>query len=683
VDRSGNVFIGDTLSSLVVKVAAAGGVQSTVGGFIKPNSLAADRSGNIFIADYYLNVVVKLSTDGAQTTVATGLGNPTAIAVDQYGNLFIAEDANNRVLEISSGGSQTALSGLNRPFGVAVDGDGDIFIADSQHDRVVKVPADGGPQTTVTTDLHRPYALTINGAGDLLIADTNNARLVKIPAGGGDQITVAGGLAYPYGVAVDAANNIYLSDSLNNRVLRMAPDGSNRVTITSGLDRPGGLVLDGSGNVFVADIFHNRVLEVQRSTPRALSFADTAIGQASSSQSVTVQNIRNQLLNAVAPGITVGANFQQTPGSGTPADCTANFSLAEGASCNLSISFNPQTTGTIQSAAVLTDNHMNAATAIQSIPLSGAAILATSTLVSAANGQYSDKATISAVVGPADAKFSGNLQFRVDDADACLVPVTGGGTYTCSYSITQAAGSHAISAVLTVTDSLVQGSNGGKTLTVSREDASILPSSNNPSTVEVNTAGGTAGPITLQGAMQQAADGNTGDISKALVSVALVPVAGAANIICPVTNTNGALSATCSNVPVDAYTVQWSIGGNYFQGAAVKSVLAVYDPSLGFATGSGSVRDGSVAADFAVSVRYLKNGTLSGGITYIEHRATGDVRVSSTTLSSMSLVGTTAIVNGQATVNGVAGYTLQLTVTDNGTPGINRDTLGLQVIGGR
>ena len=302
--------------------------------------------------------------------------------------------------------------------------------------------------------------------------------------------------------------------------------------------------------------------------------------------------------------------------------------------------------------------------------------------MNAATVQYSDAVTLTAVVGPVGAVFSGSLQFQVDGANACSTGVTASGTYTCSYTVTQAAGPHSISATLTVSTPSVNGSTGGNTLTVTREDATVVPSANNAATVQVNTAGGTAGPITLQGALQQAADGSLGDINKGVVTMTLLPaVAGAANISCPVTNTNGALSAICSNVPVDAYTVQWSIGGNYFQGPAANSVLAVYDPSLGFVTGSGSVRDNGVAADFAISVKYLKAGSLSGGITYIEHRAAGDVTVASTNLASLSLVGTTAIIYAQATVNGVAGYMLQLNVTDNGTPGINRDTLGLQVSG--
>ena len=87
-------------------------------------------------------------------------------------------------------------------------------------------------------------------------------------------------------------------------------------------------------------------------------------------------------------------------------------------------------------------------------------------------------------------------------------------------------------------------------------------------------------------------------------------------------------------------------------------------------------------ADFAVSVKYPKSGALQGGLTFVEHRAGDDVTVSTTSLTSMSIVGKTAVIIGQATVNGVGSYTLRATVTDNGEPGVNRDTFGLELSGG-
>ena len=91
--------------------------------------------------------------------------------------------------------------------------------------------------------------------------------------------------------------------------------------------------MDGAGDVFIADTYNNRVVEVQRSQPPTLSFASTLAGSTSSDspQSVTIQNVGNQPLNAVTPGLVIGGpNFLQVAGSGTPADCTSTFLAGTG-----------------------------------------------------------------------------------------------------------------------------------------------------------------------------------------------------------------------------------------------------------------------------------------------------------------------------------------------------------------
>jgi hypothetical protein len=105
---------------------------------------------------------------------------------------------------------------------------------------------------------------------------------------------------------------------------------------------------------------------------------------ADSPQAVTVQNVGNQPLQAVAPGLSVSANFQQAAGAGTPADCSGGFALAPGASCNLSLSFTPAAAGALTGAALLTDNALNGSPATQSIALAGTGhTVATSVTLSA------------------------------------------------------------------------------------------------------------------------------------------------------------------------------------------------------------------------------------------------------------------------------------------------------------
>jgi hypothetical protein len=222
-------------------------------------------------------------------------------------------------------------------------------------------------------------------------------------------------------------------------------------------------------------------------------------------------------------------------------------------------------------------------------------------------------------------------------------------------------------------------------LTVSRENALVTPSAANPAQVKVNTAGGTAGPITLCAAINEVSDGSPGNISLAIpVTFVLTPVApGSPTITQTATVSGGGVGGTLTacvtlnNVPVNVYDVSISIGGNYYTGSA-STVLAVYDPSLGFVTGGGTIARNGVIANFGFSVKYLKNGNAQGSLLYIEHRATGDVKLKSNAMQSLSIVGNTGVIIGKATLNDVGNHSFRATVVDNGEPGTN-DQFGLQV----
>src|SRR5207253_7868545 len=138
---------------------------------------------------------------------------------------------------------------------------------------------------------------------------------------------------------------------------------------------------------------------------------------------------------------------------------------------------------------------------------------------------------------------------------------------------------------------------GNNTLTVTRESATVTPSSSNPFSVQVNTPGGTAGPITLNATIVELADDSTaGNISNAVpVTCTLTPVVPAAVLTQTATVTGGGvggtLTASCTfnGVPVNVYDVRFTIGGNFYTGVSPVTILAVFDPTAGFATGGGTV----------------------------------------------------------------------------------------------
>ena len=339
-----------------------------------PFGQAVDAAGDVFIASSAGNQVIELPAGGgAQTTVGTGLNEPSGVAVDGAGDIFIADTGNNRVVEVpAGGGTETTIgSGFQFPSGVAVDGAGDIFVADTGNSRAVEIPAGGGAQITVGTGLNQPFGVAVDGAGDVFISDFGNNRVVEVPAGGGAQTTVGSGLSHPFGIAVDAAGNVFVADAGNLRVAEVPAGGGATTTVAS--ISTYGVALDSAGDLYIGNLQNTSELELQRAQAPALSFASTAVGSTSESQAVTIQNIGNQPLNAVAPGLGISDNFEQVSGPGTPADCSSAFTLTPGASCTLSISFAPQTGGSLQGTATFTDNALNSLDAMQAMNLSGTA----------------------------------------------------------------------------------------------------------------------------------------------------------------------------------------------------------------------------------------------------------------------------------------------------------------------
>jgi hypothetical protein len=447
MDNSGNLLVTTMIHGVGQgpAIAFGPGVQNTieVSGLGVPYDVAVDGAGDIFIADPYNSRVVEIPAGGgAQTTVGTGFDFPMSVAIDGAGDVFIADAA---LWEIPAGGGTQVVVGPEGT-GVTVDGAGDVFIADPDNQRVVEIPAGGGAQTTIASGLMNPRRVAVDGAGDVFIADDGNSRVVEVPAGGGAQTTIASGLANPQGVAVDGAGNVFIADQDNNRVVEVPAGGGPQTTVGSGLFLPWGVTLDRVGNVFIADN-NAQVIQVQRSQPPTLSFATTPAGSSSSDspQSVTIQNFGNQPLMAVTPGLVVGGpNFLQVAGSGTPADCTASLALAPGATCNLSISFEPQSVGALTSTATFTDNALNTTPyAIQSIALQGTSASITQTITFTQNAPAN--AAYNSTFGMAASGGGSGNPVVFTSAGSCgnvgsLYTITSG-TGTCSVIANQAGNS--------------------------------------------------------------------------------------------------------------------------------------------------------------------------------------------------------------------------------------------------
>ncbi len=377
LDANGNLFVSDFLGNRVRRIDAMTGVITTVAGTGRlgflgdgelavtaqmslPLGVAVDRSGNVFISDS-INLRVRrvdartgiistvagtgeygFSGDGGQGTAAA-LSRPLGLAVDAFGNLFIADsdviegetgnsvirrlDAATGVISTVAGRANDAgFSGdngqaiqarLNAPAGLAFDAAGNLYIGDTGNNRVRLIEAggngridptdtirsvagngqsgfsgDGGAATAAR--LNGPGTLAVDQSGNLYIADTGNNRIRRV-AGNGNISTFAGtGVAgfsgdggfatqaafdNPIGVSVDAGGNVFIGDLLNDRVRRVdsmtgrissvagsgdgGPLGDGGPAIYAGFGIAQGLGLDRHGNLLVADYLGSVIRRIQ------------------------------------------------------------------------------------------------------------------------------------------------------------------------------------------------------------------------------------------------------------------------------------------------------------------------------------------------------------------------------------------------------------------------------------
>jgi hypothetical protein len=182
------------------------------------------------------------------------------------------------------------------------------------------------------------------------------------------------------------------------------------------------------------------------------------------------------------------------------------------ATCTVTIAFRPTTAGTRNGSLIVVDS---ASTSPQTVTLSGTGnappILtlpgdqtvqygdSLSFQVHASGPEPDDTLTLSASGLPAGLRF---VDGGAASGGVSGTTQVGAGSYTVTFSV-----SDGYAAPVTKTLQIV----------VAREGAVVAPSAANPTAVKVNTAGGTAGPVTFQATVTEATDDTTnGNISNAV-----------------------------------------------------------------------------------------------------------------------------------------------------------------------
>jgi sugar lactone lactonase YvrE len=270
-DKSGNVYIADTVNYLIRKVNSNGlmlpvagttklcqdstkpcgdGGTATSASFSYPIGVATDAAGNVYIADTGDNRI-RVVNVGKTTITVAGVTIPAGMIQTVAGNGL--QCMNPVAPNCGDGGLATAAQ-LNSPQGVAVDSTGNIYISDSGDQRIRIVSA--------STGIISAYA----GSG--------NSCSPRVGCGNNGPATAAN-FNNPWQIALDASGNLFITDAPMNCVWQVNAS-TQVITVVAGFGLPGfsgdggpataavlnttrGVAVDTSGNVAIADTGNQRI----------------------------------------------------------------------------------------------------------------------------------------------------------------------------------------------------------------------------------------------------------------------------------------------------------------------------------------------------------------------------------------------------------------------------------------
>ena len=292
VDPSGNIFVVDSGNICIKKFDSDGnfikkwGSYGTGDGsygtddyqFGEPIGIAVDKTGNVFVLDTMHSVVKKYDNDGNFVTSWGGDSgilvqgsngvewqtpynsednarlflDPQGIAVDSSGNVYVADTANCRIQKFNNNGIFLAKWGglidgkldtrLGAPRGIAVDSSGNIYITDIDKFCVKKLDSNGnliaqwGSRGSGDNQFEYPTGIAVDSSNNFYVSDTggynnqlNIERIMKFDNSGtfitkwGTEGRDGGQFLNPEDVAVDNLGNVYVADYYNCRIQKFSP----------------------------------------------------------------------------------------------------------------------------------------------------------------------------------------------------------------------------------------------------------------------------------------------------------------------------------------------------------------------------------------------------------------------------------------------------------------------------
>ncbi|MGA3264707.1 MAG: Ig-like domain repeat protein, partial [Terracidiphilus sp.] len=347
LDGAGNLYIADTNNNAIRMVTASTGIVTTVAGngsgcpgqtdiyydgcpatsaiLNQPRGVTIDRSGNIFIADSIDNLIRRVDAiTGIITTVAgNGAGGylgdkgaagaaelnlPFAVAFDSSGNMYIPDSLNNVVRLVTAVGG--VISGSDTITTFAGTG-------------TANYTGDGTPATSATLDA--PSGVVVDPAGNVFISDTQNNAIRKVYAP-----------ESPYAGQITS----YVVTGIGQYYIATGPTSGTFTNIA--LYGPIGLFLDSSANLYIANKLDMEIQELLSNSVYLDAIPEGAIRQGTNGAPIAqyVENDGNATLDVT--DFDLVQNVAVSGGAGTAGTvCKTGVTLAADAPCGIGAELAP------------------------------------------------------------------------------------------------------------------------------------------------------------------------------------------------------------------------------------------------------------------------------------------------------------------------------------------------------
>jgi len=270
IDGDGNLFVVDTATSAVRKIAPAGTnwvVTTLSRSFTQPQGIAVDGAGVLYIADTGSSTIRMMVPDGTNWDISTIAGlagqtgstdgtnetarfyEPVSVTVDRQGSLYVVDGLNTLLRKVAPVGTNWVVTTLFGPHGESRPSDGTNSITPITINPLSTLAVDsaGNFYTAGYFSIQRVTPFGNDWIGTTLIGGGGEGELKD---GTGPQ----GQVNTPGGITVDAAGNLYIADT-GNQAIRMARPAlqfaatNSQFILSWPTTPPGGYELQSSGNL--------------------------------------------------------------------------------------------------------------------------------------------------------------------------------------------------------------------------------------------------------------------------------------------------------------------------------------------------------------------------------------------------------------------------------------------------